>query len=340
MRCLAVFALAAVALAASTDDDIFGELQSTSTAFTCAYNYGVSSAWACPTIGAKYCTASGCSASCSATNACKDPSTPFCNAANVCAATQRGTGLSDCFAAITGNGFVGTSPCGSVKPSRMSALQGGSNGTMYNITCQPTASCETCLIDMICRRGPYSVIPVGSNIDQSLYDGFGCVENGATFVRPNLAWVQAQCNPKGSPKGLLGLLGLLGLIPLLLCLLCLCCLLLRRKKREGDVHFATFDAQSAPAALIPAPMPVPMAAPLPCTTIAPATACVAPCAAPIATPCAGPVFEPCAAATTFEAAPYCAAGPTSFGEPAFGSPVVGDAFGGACVGNTGYAPQL
>jgi hypothetical protein len=57
--------------------------------------------------------------------------------------------------------------------------------------------------------------------------------------------------PSSSKKGLLGLLGLLGIIPLVLCLL-LCCLILpcfcRRTKREGDVHFATFDPHAAPIA--------------------------------------------------------------------------------------------
>jgi len=47
-----------------------------------------------------------------------------------------------------------------------------------------------------------------------------------------------------SNKGLLGLLGLLGIIPIALCLLSLLLCLLRRKKREGDVHFATFDPNS------------------------------------------------------------------------------------------------
>jgi hypothetical protein len=67
-----------------------------------------------------------------------------------------------------------------------------------------------------------------------------------------------------SKKGLLGLLGLLGLIPLLLCISLICCLLLclcRRKKTEGDVHFATFD---------------PHAAPIGPGSVAPGTACYAP----------------------------------------------------------------
>jgi hypothetical protein len=55
-------------------------------------------------------------------------------------------------------------------------------------------------------------------------------------------------NSSNSSKGLLGLLGLLGIIPIVLCCLLLLLCLIRRKKREGDVHFATFDAhQGAPS---------------------------------------------------------------------------------------------
>jgi len=54
-----------------------------------------------------------------------------------------------------------------------------------------------------------------------------------------------------SSKGLLGLLGLLGIIPLALCCLSLLLCLLRRKKREGDVHFATFDPNMAGAGTLP-----------------------------------------------------------------------------------------
>jgi len=62
-----------------------------------------------------------------------------------------------------------------------------------------------------------------------------------------------------SPKGLLGLLGLLGIIPCCLCLLSLLLCCLRRKKREGDVHFATFDAGASCA---PACAPVSVCAPV------------------------------------------------------------------------------
>jgi len=62
-----------------------------------------------------------------------------------------------------------------------------------------------------------------------------------------------------SPKGLLGLLGLLGIIPCCLCLLSLLLCFLRRKKREGDVHFATFDAGASCA---PACAPTSVCAPV------------------------------------------------------------------------------
>jgi len=66
-----------------------------------------------------------------------------------------------------------------------------------------------------------------------------------------------ECPTSGSKKGLLGLLGLLGLIPLLLCSLLLCLLFpccIRRKKTEGDVHFATFDPHAAPVVATAAPV--------------------------------------------------------------------------------------
>lgn len=56
-----------------------------------------------------------------------------------------------------------------------------------------------------------------------------------------------SCNT--SKKGLLGLLGLLGLIPLCLLLLLCCLCFLRRKKRQQDVHFATFDPAAANLAI-------------------------------------------------------------------------------------------
>jgi len=66
-----------------------------------------------------------------------------------------------------------------------------------------------------------------------------------------------------SKKGLLGLLGLLGLIPLILCLclLFLCCI--RRRKRQQDVHFATFDPAAANLAM-PASHIAPCGPPPPC----------------------------------------------------------------------------
>jgi hypothetical protein len=91
--------------------------------------------------------------------------------------------------------------------------------------------------------------------------GTVCYAGGARIACPTHT-LGFRC-PQSSKKGLLGLLGLLGLIPLLLCLL-LCCLclpmLMRRKKTEGDVHFATFDPHAAPVA----------------GSIAPGTACYAP----------------------------------------------------------------
>ena len=82
----------------------------------------------------------------------------------------------------------------------------------------------------------------------------GAIQPGDTCVYGPFGSGVSPCPecPEGSKKGLLGLLGLLGLIPLILCLLC-CSLLLcliRRKKKERDVHFATFDA-GAPAVLAP-----------------------------------------------------------------------------------------
>jgi len=71
----------------------------------------------------------------------------------------------------------------------------------------------------------------------------------------NLVCICLATNTTGCPscshskKGLLGLLGLLGLIPLCLLLLLCCLCLIRRRKRQQDVHFATFDPAAANLAL-------------------------------------------------------------------------------------------
>jgi len=87
--------------------------------------------------------------------------------------------------------------------------------------------------------------------------------NSPVPVQPPLTDGPRTCphKHKNSPKGLLGLLGLLGLIPLCICCLLLLCCFIRRKRREGDVHFATFDAG---ASVLPAAGP-------PLATFAPAT---------------------------------------------------------------------
>ena len=90
----------------------------------------------------------------------------------------------------------------------------------------------------------------GGEVCQAAYVAVACPTRELGFKCPNT-----------SKKGLLGLLGLLALIPLFLLLCCsllICCI--RRKKTEGDVHFATFDPHAAPMG----------------GSIAPATACYAP----------------------------------------------------------------
>lgn len=87
------------------------------------------------------------------------------------------------------------------------------------------------------------------------FNGFAAFVGPVTPGFINTFYVSTVC-PEcdgGSKKGLLGLLGLLGIIPLVLCslLCCLCLLCIRRRKTEGDVHFATFDAGAPACAEIP-----------------------------------------------------------------------------------------
>jgi len=110
------------------------------------------------------------------------------------------------------------------------------------------AACNTCYSAILCSN----ILGLSSGLLSALSSGATCFcAATATFGCPSCG---------GSKKGLLGLLGLLGLIPLLLlCLLLLLCCL-RRRKRQQDVHFATFDPAAANLAV---PMPCPGVPPPP-----------------------------------------------------------------------------
>jgi len=154
--------------------------------------------------------------------------------------------LGSCTALCTGNS---TSPsiqlyciraCGS--SARQAALLPVAVCT--GVTTQ--AQCNTCFYAVLCQN----IFGLSSSLLSAL--------SGTCFCVPTLNVGCPSCS--SSKKGLLGLLGLLGLIPLLLLLLlCLLCCL-RRRKRQQDVHFATFDPAAANLAV---PMPCPGVPPPP-----------------------------------------------------------------------------
>jgi hypothetical protein len=136
---------------------------------------------------------------------------------------------------------------------------GGSDGlTQYYFI---TLACASAADQQIADRCAYNVMqdvvcwarvqPLAAADLDAIHDGAWSYRP-ASIGSPVPQGVRSD-GPRGCPssssssKGLLGLLGLLGIIPLALCCLLLLLCLIRRKKREGDVHFATYDPQSGPA---------------------------------------------------------------------------------------------
>jgi len=110
------------------------------------------------------------------------------------------------------------------------------------------AQCTSCYSAILCSN----ILGLSSGLLSALSSGATC------FCVATASFGCPSCG--GSKKGLLGLLGLLGLIPLLLLLLLLLLCCLRRRKRQQDVHFATFDPAAANLAV---PMPCPGVPPPP-----------------------------------------------------------------------------
>jgi len=91
---------------------------------------------------------------------------------------------------------------------------------------------------------------------------------GSAVPNPNLLNGPTSCpHHSHSHKGLLGLLGLLGIIPICLCLLSLLLCCIRRKRAEGDVHFATFDPAASQLGPLPGPLGTPLPGPFPGATV-------------------------------------------------------------------------
>lgn len=124
------------------------------------------------------------------------------------------------------------------------------SGVAQTIT---VTGCENAATQVACTQAAINAWRCrGYNVDS----GTICLADWTRIACPTdgNGW---ECPTSGSKKGLLGLLGLLGLIPLLLCSLLLCLLFpccIRRKKTEGDVHFATFDPHAAPVVATAAPV--------------------------------------------------------------------------------------
>jgi len=158
------------------------------------------------------------------------------------AAVVIGTCVAGCVARLqaeaAAKGFNGFLTCLASCPKAASARQAIviARPILVCLNVVDQAGCDACFFSVRCDN----ILSLPQAVIDALF-------NGECLCIPTLQTGCPNCNR--SKKGLLGLLGLLGLIPLLLCLLLLCLCMIRRRKRQQDVHFATFDPAAANLAM-------------------------------------------------------------------------------------------